>query len=46
MEINNCRVLVYDLGLFPELACRLARDFGKVWYFCPWAEHFRTQTRP
>lgn len=32
--------LVYDHGLFVELAARLARDFRRVYYFCPWKISF------
>lgn len=39
-------VLVYDLGLFVETAVRLARDFGKVYYYCPGAEATTPQSNP
>lgn len=32
--------LVYDYGVFVELAATLARDFGTVYYFCPWEDGF------
>lgn len=38
-----CRV--YDNGLFLEVARRLARDFGKVQYYCPWQSAFPTSNR-
>lgn len=33
-------VCVYDQGLFVELAVRLAKDFGQVYYFSPWESAF------
>lgn len=33
-------VLVYDNGLFVELAATLAKDFGKVYYYSPWQSAF------
>lgn len=35
MKLSDKKVLVVDNGLFVELAIRLARDFGKVYYCCP-----------
>ena len=35
-------VLIWDSGLFIEIAIRLAKDFGRVLYFCPWTEAFPT----
>ena len=32
--------LFYDYGLFVELAVRLAKDFKKVYYYCPWKSAF------
>ena len=40
VNLSNKSVLIYDMGLFTELAARLARDFGKVYYFVPWEEAF------
>ena len=40
MNLSDKRVLVYDLGIFSEVANRLGRDFGKVWYFTPWISAF------
>lgn len=34
-DLSNKTVLVYDFGSYVEIAERLARDFGKVYYFCP-----------
>lgn len=34
--------LVYDNGLFVELAVTLARDFGRVLYFAPWTTGYPT----
>lgn len=36
----NKTVLVYDNGLFVELAIRLARDFKRVLYYMPWKNAF------
>lgn len=33
---RNRTCLVYDHGIFCELARTLARDFGRVLYYCPW----------
>lgn len=35
-DLKSKSCLIYDNGLFVELAPRLARDFGKVWYAMPW----------
>jgi hypothetical protein len=35
-------VLVYDSGIFVEIARRLAEDFGRVLYFAPWASGYPT----
>lgn len=40
MDLSNKKVLFYDLGIFQEVAVRLARDFEKVYYFIPWIEAF------
>lgn len=37
---KNRSVLVYDYGLFVELAATLAKDFGKVYYYCPWQDGY------
>lgn len=39
-DLSKLKVLCVDQGLFVELAVRLARDFGKVYYFCPWQNAF------
>ena len=36
---NHC-CLVYDYGLFVELAVTLAKDFGRVIYYCPWQDGY------
>lgn len=36
MRYKNKTALVFDNGLFTELAVKLARDFGKVYYYMPW----------
>lgn len=33
-------VILYDYGLFIELAIRLAKDFKKVYYYMPWKSAF------
>lgn len=35
-DLKNKSCLIYDNGLFVEIAPRLARDFGQVFYFSPW----------
>lgn len=35
---NSC--LIYDYGTFVSVAERLARDFGKVYYYSPWKSSF------
>ena len=40
MNLANVKCLVVDNGLFVDLAVRLARDFGKVWYYTPWEQSF------
>lgn len=37
--------LVIDNGLFVEFAVRLAKDFGKVYYYSPWESAFPTTNR-
>lgn len=36
VDLSNKVVLCYDYGNYIEIAMRLARDFGKVYYFCDW----------
>ena len=36
---DHC-VLVYDHGLYLELAIRLSRDFGRVLYYSPWESSY------
>jgi hypothetical protein len=36
---NRC-ICVYDYGLFVELAVTLAKDFGRVLYYCPWQDGY------
>ena len=40
MDLSNKKVLVIDFGLFSEIAARLARDCGHVYYFVPWQDAF------
>src|SRR5215472_11914849 len=35
-DLKDKSILVCDWGMFAEMALRLSRDFGKVWYFSPW----------
>ena len=37
-DLSNKTALVYDYGYNLPLARRLAREFGKVRYFCPWKD--------
>src|SRR5262245_50222712 len=39
-DLKSKSCLIADWGLFAELAPRLARDFGQVWYFVPWANGY------
>ena len=39
-NLKNKTVLVYDNGLFVDLARTLARSFGRVLYHCPWESGF------
>ena len=41
-NVNDVSALVYDHGLFTELAIRLARDFKRVLYYTPWEKSFPT----
>lgn len=34
-DLKKYNVLCYDYGSYIEVADRLSRDFGKVYYFCP-----------
>jgi len=36
LSYNTKSVCVVDLGLFTELAAKLVKDFGKVYYYFPW----------
>ena len=40
MDLSNKQVLVIDNGLFPKMAIRLARDFGRVFYYTPQGGQF------
>lgn len=39
-EFRRKTCLVWDHGLFVEIAARLSRDFGRVLYFSPWVTGF------
>ena len=39
-DLSTKSCLVYDHGLFVELAARLARDFGRVYYYNPWQSNY------
>lgn len=39
-DLKTKTILVVDNGLFVELAIRLAQDFKKVYYCCPWVDAF------
>jgi hypothetical protein len=36
MKTSQVTACVWDNGLFPSLACKLAEGYAKVFYFCPW----------
>jgi len=40
MTFKSKKALVFDHGLSFELAARLARDFGTVYYYMPWVFDF------
>jgi hypothetical protein len=40
MRYKNKTALVYDNGLFIEIAIRLAKDFGRVLYYMPWSNGY------
>jgi hypothetical protein len=40
VDLSNKKCLVYDFGLFTEVANKLGEKFGKVHYFVPWTEAF------
>lgn len=40
MRYKNRTALVFDNGLFVEVALKLAKDFGKVYYFMPWTSGY------
>ena len=40
MTYKDKTVLIYDFGLCTEFAVRLARDFGKVYYYANWESAF------
>jgi hypothetical protein len=37
---KNKTVLVYDYGLFVELAVTLSKSFGRTYYYCPWQDGY------
>jgi len=39
-KLKEKSVLVYDYGLFTELAATLVKYFKNVYYFCPWQDDF------
>lgn len=45
LQLKNKTAFVYDYGLFGCIAERLARDFGKVYYFAPRESSFPTHLR-
>lgn len=45
MDFKDKIAVVYDYGLFPEVAARLARDFGTVYYYVSWEEAFPKMNR-
>lgn len=45
LNLKDKTALVYDYGLFTELAARLARDFKTVYYYVPWQDAFPKSTK-
>lgn len=37
---RNRSLCIYDYGLFVELSATLSKDFGKVYYYCPWQDGY------
>ncbi len=44
-SLKDKSVLVYDFGLFTEMAAALVHDFGVVYYFVPWADAFPSSSK-
>lgn len=42
-DLSGKTCLIYDHGLFVELAVRLAQDFGRVYYYTPWQTNYPKQ---
>ena len=40
VDLSDKVALVWDSGLFTDFACRLARDFKKVYYYTTWQTEF------
>lgn len=43
IDLSEKKVLVFDMGLFPEMAASLKNNrngFGTVWYYTPWQSDF------
>ncbi len=40
VDLKNKTCLVYDSGCYVEVAVRLAKDFGKVFYYTPWLHSY------
>ena len=39
-DYKSKSIMVYDNGLFVELALKLSKTFGKVYYYSPWKNGF------
>jgi hypothetical protein len=39
-SLKSKSILIYDYGTFLSMAERLAKDYGKVYYYCPWKSSF------
>jgi len=44
-DYKSKSVAVVDNGLYSELALKLSKTFGKVWYSCPWIDDFPNSYR-
>jgi len=45
MTLKDKSVLIYDYGLCPEVALKLAESFGRVYYFTQWQEAFPSSNK-
>jgi len=45
MNLKNKTILVWDYGLFTEIAAALIRDFKQVFYYVPWQDAFPSSSK-